>query len=142
MFGRPISEIGNIFRIPRHPNIVKYYGWFQFDSYAVVGMELCAGDLMSYLAQPPYSQYSPEQERYTRWYILQQIAEGLHQCHLSQMIHRDIKPQNSSHHFGSLLIDSSIFARSNDGSTHLQTRRLRDRPSGSVTRTIGNHASW
>lgn len=99
LLGRPIAEIDNIYLMPHHPFIVKYYGWFRFESYAILGMELCNGTLMDYLSGSLYRNLTAQQQRYARWYIVEQIAEGLHQCHSLQLIHRDIKPQNSNSHF-------------------------------------------
>ena len=90
------KEIHNIHcRIPRHPLIVRYYGAFPLDGYAVIGMEVCQGSLAQYFTSSDFRDITLNNQRYARWYILQQIAEALHQCHLVQLIHRDIKPDNS-----------------------------------------------
>ena len=104
MAGTQLPEIDLISKIPRHTSIVKYYGWFTFqyhgwlqlECYAVVGMELCVGNLGDYLNSLYQRNYSLHDMNYIRWYIVQGIAEGLHQCHSIQLMHRDIKPENSS----------------------------------------------
>lgn len=89
------KELHNIhYRIPRHPFIVRCYGYFPFDCYAVIGMEVCEGSLVQYLASSIFRNLTLYNQCYARWYILKQIAEALHQCHMVHLIHRDIKPEN------------------------------------------------
>ena len=89
------KELHNVlYRIPRHPYIVRCYGYFPFDGHAVIGMEVCQGSLWQYLMGSVFRNLTVSNQCYARWYILQQMAEALHQCHLVHLIHRDVKPEN------------------------------------------------
>jgi serine/threonine protein kinase len=89
-----IAEVSNIAFIPKHINIVKYYGWFQFQGCIIVGMEWCQGKLTEFISRL-YGSYNPHQQRCARWDMVQNISSALHECHLIGMMHRDIKPENS-----------------------------------------------
>jgi serine/threonine protein kinase len=93
-------EVDNIPRLPRHPGIIRYFGFFEFEDFVVVGTEVCDGDLKKLFAEKYYGSDSLTQNC-MRWDMLQQVAEGLHQCHFSGLMHRDIKPDNSMSHVGS-----------------------------------------
>lgn len=88
-------EIQNIIRIPRSAAVVQYYGWFQVGKWAIVGMELCSGDLSDFKASSTYRNTSELKKTKYRWQILKATADGLAECHSRGLIHRDLKPSNS-----------------------------------------------
>src|SRR5215472_13481688 len=79
-------EIQNILRIPQSPAIVQYYGWFQVGRWAVVGMELCSGDIINFLASSNYRNASEAKKANYRWEIIESIAVGLSECHSQGLI--------------------------------------------------------
>lgn len=89
-------EISNIVRLPKSEGVVRYYGWFQVGSWAIIGMELCTGSLWDLLNGQRYRNLSEKKQRILRWQILKQIAHGLAECHSRGLIHRDLKPANST----------------------------------------------
>lgn len=88
-------EIQNIIRIPRSAAVVQYYGWFQVGKWAIVGMELCSGDLTDFKALSIYCNATDRKKTEYRWEILKSTADGLAECHSRGLIHRDLKPSNS-----------------------------------------------
>jgi serine/threonine protein kinase len=92
-----MREVTNLARTPAHRNIVKYYGWFKFQDFAVIGMELCDGTLTTFLNGQECRSYSASDKTLMRWSMLEQITAGLSVCHSRGLMHRDIKPDNSTH---------------------------------------------
>lgn len=86
----------------QHRHIVKYYGYFQLkiedSSWVVLCMEKCAGSLHEFLDNEYFKNLTPEEQIAGCWDIVKQIATGLHLCHSwrPRLMHRDIKPQNST----------------------------------------------
>jgi serine/threonine protein kinase len=93
-----IVEVDNIFRVPRHPNIIKYYGWFQLENWAVVGMELCDGTLSDFWASNEFRSLPFRQQQRMNMDIIYQLSQGLDELHRHGLMHRDIKPDNGSTH--------------------------------------------
>lgn len=93
---RALDEINMIGRLPKHPNIVKYYGWFSLYTHVVIGMELCEGTMDRYLKSQNYRNRSIMAKSFARWDMIKQVASGLIVTHSSNIIHRDIKPENST----------------------------------------------
>lgn len=89
-------EIQNIIRIPRSAAVVQYYGWFQVGKWAIVGMELCSGDLSDFKSSSMYRNATPLKKTIYNWEILKDTADGLAECHSRGLIHRDLKPTNST----------------------------------------------
>jgi len=73
----------------QHPSIIQLYEVFESDKHLLYIEELCAGgDLLTYVRKrrrlkEPIAKY-----------VLKQILEGLHYCHLKSILHRDIKLDN------------------------------------------------
>jgi serine/threonine protein kinase len=88
-------EIQNIIRIPRSAAVVQYYGWFQVGKWAIVGMELCSGDLSDFKGSSMYGDATAQKKTKYNWEILKETADGLAACHSRGLIHRDLKPTNS-----------------------------------------------
>jgi serine/threonine protein kinase len=91
---RAKREVDNLARIPKHPSILEHYGWFKFHCWIIIGMELCNGSMKDLLSGPRYCNLSLLEKQAMRWKIIGQVAESLHVCHRSGLIHRDIKPDN------------------------------------------------
>lgn len=89
-------EADNICRIPKDERLVRYFGWFQFRNWIIIGMELCDGTLNHYLNHPSFTGQNPQYQRFARWDILRKIVGALHECHSQRFMHRDIKPDNST----------------------------------------------
>ena len=89
-------EIDNFNNIPQHASIVKYYGWFRYRSWVVLGMELCDGHLKSFLDSNFYCNLDTDHQLLINWEIVKQVAAGLAACHARDLMHRDIKPDNST----------------------------------------------
>jgi|SRR5579859_2443380 len=82
-----------------HPNIVEVIDtWMETDAFTTtcfIQMELCQGDLASYLrkryASPPIPLSLTE-----IWSIFRQIMYGLEHIHSAGVVHRDLKPKNGN----------------------------------------------
>ena len=92
-----LREIQGIRVKPQHESIVTYYGFFILYCWIVVGMELCDGSLENLFGGAEYRALPPMQQSNLRWEAIGQIAGALHACHIHNVVHRDIKPGNSSH---------------------------------------------
>jgi calcium-dependent protein kinase len=80
---------------PRHPNIVRFYGSFDLQSWSVIGLELCDGTLDKLMGSSEFRQQSSEKQGKTRWRAIKDVASALMACHSGGLMHRDIKPDNS-----------------------------------------------
>lgn len=73
------KEIAVMLLNNNHPNILRYYAREVDADYFFIGMELCEGNLATFIADKTLKQkISPKQ-------ILQQSAEGLHYLHRSTL---------------------------------------------------------
>jgi len=74
-----------------HPNIVKYYGHFDDDTYHYLVLEYIEGmDLFSFMEQ---RNFDPLPEYLARK-IFSQLASAVHYCHQKGVAHRDLKLEN------------------------------------------------
>eukprot|EP00826_Nyctotherus_ovalis_P048760 TRINITY_DN5779_c0_g1_i1.p1 TRINITY_DN5779_c0_g1~~TRINITY_DN5779_c0_g1_i1.p1 ORF type:complete len:609 (-),score=112.44 TRINITY_DN5779_c0_g1_i1:1109-2935(-) len=73
----------------QHPSVIQLYEVFESEKHLLYVEELCAGgDLLIYVRKR-----RKLKESVTK-FILKQILEGLHYCHLKSILHRDIKLDN------------------------------------------------
>ena len=104
-----IKAIDKLCRPGGHPHIISIlgHGWFSYDSYYFIDMELCDLSLHDYIyasVVPPASGNSmfPSKESDSRspirniWTIQAQITDGLGFIHCHDLVHRDIKPHNGA----------------------------------------------
>ena len=79
-----------IFKICSHPNIVKYYGFYENETTFSIIMEYCPyGNLSTFLKENKNKLTVPEIQ-----YIIAQIIIILEYLSTKNIIHRDIKPEN------------------------------------------------
>lgn len=92
-----VRELQNLSETPQHSAIVDYYGWLVFArTWIVFAMELCQGTLTKFLRSEYFLNLPENKQRPLRWEILVQIADGLAACHYRGIMHRDMKPDNST----------------------------------------------
>lgn len=91
-----LVETTMIAKLPKHQNIVRYLGYRELHMHAIIGMELCDDKLSNYLQSKVYSARSVNGRSIARWKIGEQIGLGLAITHRHQIIHRDIKLDNST----------------------------------------------
>eukprot|EP00915_Cephaloidophora_sp_WS-2016_P007943 GHVH01010980.1.p1 GENE.GHVH01010980.1~~GHVH01010980.1.p1 ORF type:complete len:596 (-),score=92.55 GHVH01010980.1:1001-2788(-) len=76
-----------------HPNIVKIYEVFEDFQNMYIIMEYCeGGELYSHIRQ-----MQNDAKKFTEKYIaklMKQILQGVRYCHLRNVVHKDLKPQN------------------------------------------------
>jgi len=76
-----------------HPNIVKIYEVFEDFQNMYIIMEYCEGDeLYNHIRS-----MQNDKKRFTEKYIaklMKQILQGVRYCHLRNVVHKDMKPQN------------------------------------------------
>lgn len=73
----------------QHPSVIQLYEVFESEKHLLYVQELCAGgDLLIYVRKRRKLKESVAK------FILKQILEGLHYCHLKSILHRDIKLDN------------------------------------------------
>lgn len=72
-----------------HPNIVKFFGFFEDGSYYYIVMELASGGrLFDYIkSQKSFTEADAQR-------ITQQLISAVRYCHEHEIVHRDLKPQN------------------------------------------------
>jgi serine/threonine protein kinase len=92
---RVLFETTVIARLPKHQNIVRYLGWAKLGRHALIGMELCDDKLPTYLQKNVYTSGSVQKRSIARWKMAEQLGLGLAITHRYQVIHRDLKPDNS-----------------------------------------------
>jgi serine/threonine protein kinase len=94
-----VGELKVLHNIPASSNVISYYGWHRLSSpsfrFVVLYMELCPGTLSDFIASSYYINLTPEQKRVGNWDIVRQIAAGLKTCHDTNLMHRDLKINNS-----------------------------------------------
>jgi len=94
-----VGELRVLNNIPASSNVIRYYGWHRLESpayrYICLFMELCPGNLSDFIASRYYITLSAEQKRVGNWDIVKQVAQGLQQCHENNLVHRDLKIDNS-----------------------------------------------
>ncbi|KAK1926705.1 kinase-like domain-containing protein [Papiliotrema laurentii] len=74
---------------PRHPNVLRLYGWFHDTSRIFLMLEFAGkGEVYKQLAKS--GRFS--EKRSSRY--IRQVADGLAYLHTKNVIHRDIKPEN------------------------------------------------
>ena len=74
-----------------HPNIVKYFGTFEDESYIHIVMEYLKGhDLDKIITLKKYTGFDEK----NMCQIIQQLLKALSFIHSKNIIHRDIKPEN------------------------------------------------
>jgi len=97
--GNRVGELRVLNNIPASSNVIRYYGWHRLESpayrYICLFMELCPGTLSDFITSPYYKTLSAEHKRVGNWDIVKQVAQGLHQCHENNLVHRDLKIDNS-----------------------------------------------
>jgi len=82
------DEIGILPQL-NHPNIIKFYEYFETSSKLFIITELCSGgDLFDRLAQREFYTEVDAQK------ILRTLASVLEYCHKKKIVHRDLKPEN------------------------------------------------
>ena len=98
-----------------HPNIVKYFGTFEDESYIHIVMEYLKGhDLDKIIALKKYTGFDEK----NMCQIIHQLLKALSFIHSKNIIHRDIKPENilfsNKRNYSSLkLIDFGLATFSN-----------------------------
>ena len=71
-----------------HPNIVKYYEYYDDENYIYICMELCTGgDLYKYMLNHAINERLAKQ-------LMMKLLKALQHVHSANIIHRDIKPEN------------------------------------------------
>lgn len=90
---RRLEEVLNLWLAANHPHCIQIYSAWEQQGYLHILMELCDNgslrDVIDYMAQ--------SQARFTEyqvWQILHQIASGVQNIHLVDIVHLDIKPAN------------------------------------------------
>lgn len=72
-----------------HPNIIKFYEIYYYDTFIYFVMEYCSGgDLWNYIVE---NGYFCEMEAAV---ISRKIISAINHMHSKQIVHRDIKPEN------------------------------------------------
>lgn len=78
-------------KVSGHPNIVRFYGWFEDHTYVYVVMGLyTGGDLFSAITEKRL--YDGDTEKIKATFV--QILEAVQHCHSLGIFHRDVKPEN------------------------------------------------
>jgi len=85
-----------------HPNLVSILSLLKdgphpngYGRAAFIQMELCQGDLGSYVADIVKMEWKLSYLEYTSFLL--DLVKGIAFLHANGVIHRDIKPQNSTH---------------------------------------------
>jgi len=89
------KEIKALRMAPPHRHIVEFYGSFQFQSWSVLGSQLCDGTLEQLLKSPEYQRASRQRQSEVRWGAVRDVAFALMVIHKKGLMHRDVKPDNS-----------------------------------------------
>ena len=120
-----------IFKACSHPNIVKYYGFYENENTFSIIEEYCPfGDLSTFLHENKQKLTIPEIQ-----YIIAQIIICLEYLSTKNIVHRDIKPENFviKDNFNIKLIDfdtATFFEKIFDS----ETNRFIDKNSGAISR--------
>ncbi|KAL8912005.1 MAG: hypothetical protein Q9171_002918 [Xanthocarpia ochracea] len=77
-----------------HPNIIQYYGAFEFNGQVCLKMELAANDLLSYRDARKNSQHAPFLSLQCIRFVGRQALLALQYLHGQGVTHRDLKPEN------------------------------------------------
>ena len=72
-----------------HPNIIRVYNYFRYDSFFFLILELCQGGCLSNQIEKSHRLSVHTTREYMR-----SILSALVSCHQMNIAHRDIKPQN------------------------------------------------
>lgn len=87
------SEEINVIRKVRHPNIVECLEIFSQDDFVFIVMRYAeGGDLETYLEKMVKEKKAVPIDKINAW--IGQLARAVHHCHVSRVMHRDIKPGN------------------------------------------------
>ena len=89
------KEIAALVTAPQHRHIVRIYGYFQCESWSVLGSQLCDGTLKQLLRSPEYLKASRKKQSEVRWGAVRDVACALMAIHWEGLMHRDVKPDNS-----------------------------------------------
>ncbi|KAL0213158.1 hypothetical protein RCL1_006784 [Eukaryota sp. TZLM3-RCL] len=87
--GEQLPEVGILFNELRSPFLVDLLHCFECDGQLHLCMEYCQGGSLHQLLES-----SVNLSKNDIWFILCQLAHGLHHLHTKQIIHRDVKPAN------------------------------------------------
>lgn len=86
---REISALNELGQLD-HPNLVKLITQVPFIDKIFMFFEFCQGDLSQLIHSWKSSPEPPTQHVYKTY--LKQILSGVHACHCSRIMHRDLKP--------------------------------------------------